>query len=71
MSSEYTQNQTWTLVPPHSSLKFVGWKLVFKVKYQPTGQIDKPKARLLAKGYNQTEESDFQKYIPQWLNYLQ
>ena len=39
--------------------KRVGSRWVFKVKYTPTGLIDKFKVRLVAKGYGQTYGADY------------
>ena len=62
MYSEYhalLTNNTWTLVPPHPSQNLIGCKWIFRLKYTPTGQIDRYKARLVAKGFHQQEGLDF------------
>ena len=63
MLSEYNallSNNTWTLVPPHSSFtNIIGNKWVFKVKQKADGTIERYKARLVAKGFNQQPGVDF------------
>ena len=50
---------TWeyTELPPGK--KAIGCKWVFKVKYTPTGLVDRYKARLVAQGYSQVPGDDF------------
>lgn len=43
-------NGTWDLVPLPPGKKVVGCRWVYAIKVGPNGQIDHPKARLLAKG---------------------
>lgn len=52
-------NQTWlvTLLPPGKVP--VGCKWIYKVKYHANGSIERYKAKLVAKGYTQTEGEDF------------
>lgn len=54
------ENKIWKIVqlPPGKSP--IGCKWVFKVKYQANGTIERFKARLIAKGYNQHEGVDYQ-----------
>lgn len=51
--------RTWTLVPPSPSHNLVGCKWVFKIKRKPDGFVDRYKAHLVAKRYNQHEGIDF------------
>ncbi|XP_019236240.1 PREDICTED: uncharacterized protein LOC109216534 [Nicotiana attenuata] len=59
------ENKTWEIVqlPPGKSP--ISFKWVFKVKYQANGAVERFKARLLAKGYNQHEGLDYQEtFLP-------
>ncbi|XP_022894038.1 uncharacterized protein LOC111408522 [Olea europaea var. sylvestris] len=61
MDDEYDalmRNNTWTLVPT-SPMNIVGCKWVFKVKHKSNESIDRYKASLVAKGFNQMEYLDF------------
>ena len=56
MSNELTalmKHETWDLVLPPSNYKPVGCKWVFRVKRKADGSVDRFKACLVAKGYNQ------------------
>lgn len=52
-------NHTWDLVqlPPRKSP--IGNKWVHKLKLPPIGEVDRCKAKLVAKGYNQEERVDY------------
>ena len=52
-------NGTWSLVPTHPSMNIVGCIWVFKLKHKPDGSIDRHKACLVAKGFNQLSGIDF------------
>ena len=52
-------NQTWELVPPSSNKNIVRNRLVFKVKRNVDGSVDRFKARLVAQGYSQSEGIDY------------
>ena len=52
-------NNTWTLVDEPEYQQVVPAKWVYKVKYRANGQVDKLKARYVAKGYAQIEGIDF------------
>lgn len=52
-------NQTWelTILPPGKKLRGCQW--VYKIKHKSTGEIEKHKAWLVAKGFTQIEGEDF------------
>jgi histone deacetylase 1/2 len=54
-------NGTWDLVSPTQCTNIVGNKLVFRVKRNADGSIERFKARLVAKGYHQQLGLDFTK----------
>ena len=57
MAIEYVtllKSQTWTLIPPPSQINIICCIWIFKLKYQPDGNIDCYKARSVAKGFIQT-----------------
>ena len=59
--SEYQSlisSHTWELVPPPSNKNIVGNRLIFKVKRNFDGTVDRFKAGLVAQGYSQTEGID-------------
>ena len=68
MQTEYdslVENNTWTLVDKPKNKKVLPGKWVYKVKYGPNGQVDKFKARYVAKGFAQVEGLDFfETYAP-------
>ena len=53
------QNHTWELVDLPPSCKPLSSKWVFKRKKKVDGSVDKYKARLVIKGYKQTEGLDY------------
>jgi len=62
MSSELIalmSHGTWDLIPPPKDCKPVGCKWVFRIKRKADGSIDKFKARLVAKDYNQCPGVDY------------
>ena len=48
-------NETWNLVRPPTDRDVMPGKWVYKVKLGPSGQVDKHKARSVAKGVKQVE----------------
>ncbi|KAM1723464.1 hypothetical protein COP2_022338 [Malus domestica] len=52
-------NHTWSLVPYSLSMNVIGCKWVFKVKRKADGSIERHKAQLVAKGFNQQEGLDY------------
>ncbi|XP_019228431.1 PREDICTED: uncharacterized protein LOC109209578 [Nicotiana attenuata] len=55
------ENGTWTLVDLPTEKAPIGCKWVFKIKYKANGEIERYKAGLVAKGYNQIEGLDYRK----------
>lgn len=51
---------TWRVSDVPAGRRLVSCKWVFKIKYNPDGTIDKYKARLVARGFTQVENIDFQ-----------
>ena len=52
-------NNTWELVDLPDGAKVIGVKWIFKTKFNEKGDIDKFKAKLVAKGFHQTHGVDF------------
>ncbi|XP_020260687.1 uncharacterized protein LOC109837018 [Asparagus officinalis] len=55
------KNRTWELVKLPKGKRAVGCKWVFTVKQNPDGQVERYKARLVAKEYSQTYGIDYDK----------
>ncbi|RVW89378.1 Retrovirus-related Pol polyprotein from transposon RE1 [Vitis vinifera] len=53
------KNQTWDLVDPPKDVNIIGCKWVYKLKYKSDGSVDRYKARLVARGFNQTFGLDY------------
>ena len=68
MQAEYDSlmdNDTWTLVDKPEDKQVLPGKWVYRVKYGANGQVDKLKARYVAKGFAQVERLDFfETYAP-------
>lgn len=47
------KNKTWELVPPPHNRNIINCRWIYKLKYDPQGNIDKYKERLMAKGFSQ------------------
>jgi histone deacetylase 1/2 len=63
MDLEYNsllQNKTWHLVPPQKGTNIIGCKWVWKIKRKADGSLDKYKAWLVAKGYQQRYGVDYE-----------
>jgi hypothetical protein len=62
MREEYDSlmtNNTWTLVPLPAGRKPVSCKWVFKIKQGANGEVERYKARLVARGFTQTYGVDY------------
>ena len=62
MTTEYEaliRNDTWTLMSLTPDHKVIGCKWVFKVKLKPDGSLERYKAQLVAKGFQQTLGLDY------------
>ena len=68
MDKEFTSlltNKTWVLKPLPEGRKAVKCKWIYKVKYKPSGEVERFKARLVAKGFFQIAGIDFtETYAP-------
>ncbi|KAK9185737.1 hypothetical protein WN943_026096 [Citrus x changshan-huyou] len=53
------QNQTWELVPKPKDVKPISCRWVYKIKHCPDGSIERYKARLVARGFSQQYELDY------------
>lgn len=56
-------NQTWELVPSSRPMNIIGCKWVIKTKLQADRSVERLKARLAAKGYNQQGVWVFLKHL--------
>jgi len=54
-------NKIWDIVRLPNGNKIVGSKWVFTMKYKLNGSIDRYKARLVAQGFTQIQELDYEK----------
>lgn len=62
MESEFQalmKNNTWVLVPYSSIMNLVTNKWVFRVKYKADGFVERHKARLVVRGFQQTTGLDY------------
>lgn len=53
------RNQTWELVPKPKDVKPISYKWVYKVKRRTDRSIERHKARLVARGFSQQYELDY------------
>lgn len=51
--------ETWTVVSLPPGKHVIGCRWVFTIKYKADGTVDRPKVRLVAKGYTQLEGVDY------------
>ncbi|GKD48310.1 retrovirus-related pol polyprotein from transposon TNT 1-94, partial [Tanacetum coccineum] len=59
--NEFEHLEVWKLVPRPDKVMVITLKWIYKVKLDELGGILKNKARLVARGYRQEEEIDFEK----------
>lgn len=52
-------NKTWGMVPYQKHKKPIASKWVYRIKYKSDGTVDKLKARLVAKSFNQLKGVDY------------
>ena len=63
--NQFTRIEVWTLVPQSVIMNVIGIKWVFKNKLDEVGVITRNKARLIAKGYNQEKDMDYDEtFVP-------
>jgi hypothetical protein len=53
------KNKTWHLIPPRAGLNVIDSNWVFKLKYKPDDTIDRYKAKLVAKGFKQQYDVNY------------
>ena len=53
------QNETWDLVDASKGVKPIRCRWVYKVKYNTDNFVNRYKARLIAKGYVQKQDIDY------------
>lgn len=53
------ENKTWSIVDLPEGKVPIGYKWIFKIKYTASGVVERYKARIVAKGYNQQEGLDY------------
>lgn len=53
------QNDTWFITPLPTGKSVVDFRLVYKLKLNSDGTVERYKARLVAKGFTQMEGIDF------------
>ena len=56
---QFIRNDVWELVPRPQGFNVIGTKWIFKNKFDEHGTIIRNKLRLVAQGYTQVEEVDF------------
>jgi len=57
------KNQTWELIDLPVDAEAIPCKWVFRLKTNPDGSVDKFKARLVVKGFNQRKGVDYSQTV--------
>lgn len=61
----HLKNDTWKIVPLKKDSNVIGSKMILKCKYKPSGELERRKARLVARGFAQRPGLDFtETYAP-------
>ena len=55
----FLTNSTWKLVPKPVNKRIIGCKWIYEWRLKVDGSVDRFKARLIAKGFNQTYSIDY------------
>ena len=55
------RNKTWEMIPLPPNKKLIRYKWVFTIKHKAYGSIERYKARLVAQGFTQTYDIDYEK----------
>ena len=59
-------NDTWDLVDPPRHCQPIGYKWVYKKKYNIDDSVNRYKPQLAAKGYAQTHDIDYDGPLHRW-----
>lgn len=63
--SSFKAAGTWDIMECPENVNIIGCKWVFRIKRNATSNIDKYKARLIAKGYSQVQRVNYEEiYAP-------
>ena len=60
---QFQRNDVWTLVPRSKGEHIIGTKWIFRNKTDKEGNVIRNKARLVAQGYSQMREVDYDKTL--------
>ena len=64
------ENNTWELVEAPAECNVISSKWIYKTKLKPDGTTDRLKARLVARGYAQRENLDYNQVFAPVLNLI-
>jgi len=57
--NQFKRSEVWNLVPRPEGMNVIGTKWIYKNKSDENGTVTRNKARLVAQGYTQVEDLDF------------